>query len=88
MSLSIRGATRIRIPAIEDETDSHVNMIISFFRSKIMRMYFPSNLTSIMPYDGHATSQCYSKLSNQKEQRDYFQAMEVVMAKTAITQLE
>jgi site-specific recombinase XerD len=50
-----------------------------------------ADLVSIQEILGHTkikTTQRYSKLSNQKAQRDYFQAMEVVMAKTAISQLE
>jgi len=50
-----------------------------------------ADLVSIQEILGHTkikTTQHYSKLSNQKAQRDYFQAMEKVMTKTDITQLE
>jgi site-specific recombinase XerD len=50
-----------------------------------------ADLVSIQEILGHTkikTTQRYSKLSNQKAQRDYFQAMEKVMAKTVINQLE
>lgn len=50
-----------------------------------------ADLVSIQEILGHTkikTTQHYSKLSNQKAQRDYFQAMEVVMSKTNIIQLE
>jgi len=50
-----------------------------------------ADLVSIQEILGHTkikTTQRYSKLSNQKAQRDYFQAMERVMIKTDIIQLE
>ena len=50
-----------------------------------------ADLVSIQEILGHTkikTTQRYSKLSNQKAQRDYFEAMEKVMAKTEIIQLE
>lgn len=50
-----------------------------------------ADLVSIQEILGHTkikTTQRYSKLSNWKAQQDYFQAMEVVMTKTIIQQLE
>ena len=50
-----------------------------------------ADLVSIQEILGHTkikTTQRYSKLSNKKAQRDYFEAMEKVMAKTEIIQLE
>lgn len=50
-----------------------------------------ANLVSIQEILGHAkikTTQRYTKLSNNKAQRDYFQAMETVMEKISMNQLE
>lgn len=50
-----------------------------------------ADLVSIQEILGHSkikTTQRYSKLSNRKAQRDYFQAMEKVMEKTSVNQLE
>ncbi|WP_419177090.1 tyrosine-type recombinase/integrase [Desulfosediminicola sp.] len=50
-----------------------------------------ADLVSIQEILGHTkikTTQHYSKLSNLKVQKDYFQAMEIVLAKTTIRQLE
>jgi len=50
-----------------------------------------ADIVSIQQILGHTkikTTQRYSKLLNRKAQRDYFQAMEVVMEKTSINQRE
>ena len=50
-----------------------------------------ADIVSIQELLGHSkikTTQRYSKLLNLKAQRDYFKAMEVVMARTSRTQLE
>ena len=50
-----------------------------------------ADIVSIQEILGHTkikTTQRYSKLSNLKAQRDYFQAMEAVMKKATINQLE
>ncbi len=50
-----------------------------------------ADIVSIQALLGHTrikTTQRYSKLLNLKAQRDYFQAMEIVMEKTSINQLE
>ena len=50
-----------------------------------------ADIVSIQEILGHTkikTTQRYSKLLNLKAQRDYFQAMEIVMEKTLINQLE
>lgn len=50
-----------------------------------------ADIVSIQEILGHTKikiTQRYCRLSNQKAQRDYVQAMEVVMAKTDIAQLE
>jgi len=50
-----------------------------------------ADLVSIQEILGHTkikTTQRYSKLSNRKAQQDYFQAMEFVMAKIRVDQLE
>ena len=50
-----------------------------------------ADLVSIQEILGHTkikTTQRYSKLSNRKAQQDYFQAMEKVMERTSINQLE
>jgi len=50
-----------------------------------------ADIVSIQEMLGHTrikTTQRYSKLLNLKVQRDYFKAMEVVMEKTSVTQLE